>query len=318
MNKALLSISLIFILASCSQVIEYEEFSGKQHVVLNSIISTDNIWNVSLSYTKSLSDPNPIQLITNAEVKIKDLGNDQVIYCDYTELGYYDYHLNPLEGHTYKIEVTTEAGTEVSAVTTVPEVLDVSTIIVDGIDDAGADIKTLEINIEDNPNSKDFYFWEVVPFTESSIIGERSDSGLEVDGEIIDPIYETIENNQIIFTEVSKDNTENQKSLFDPVFISDTEFDGNFSTTLIINGRDITQSNQETATNEGTPVNTPLFKLVVMAVSQELYDHMVSLEQYQGTDAPESSHSAFPLIYSNIQNGKGIFGAYSVKEFPIY
>ena len=62
----------------------------------------------------------------------------------------------------------------------------------------------------------------------------------------------------------------------------------------------------------------PIFQLNVRAVSSELYEYLQTYETYRQSNIKNTSVVSPSEIYSNIENGTGIFGGYNLKTFNIY
>ena len=68
----------------------------------------------------------------------------------------------------------------------------------------------------------------------------------------------------------------------------------------------------ENTNNQDTTVTTEIRKyLRIMTASQDLYNYFVTIEKFVAADNHNSSFSYSPAIYSNIQNGLGIFAGYT-------
>jgi hypothetical protein len=329
---------LVFFI-SCEERRDFELNDFKKEMVLNAIITTDLIWDVDLSYTKSIFDETEFSQIDHASVKVVDLVTDQSFFLNLKKTGHYGRQLHPVEGHTYKISVNVPEREELSAITYVPSVLDVkvnSTVL--SFDD---EIESVELDIEitDNPDEQNYYVWELVAvdpllFTESSQeagtkaiatgerIQNRNDIEIEVSNQETKPINELSPKNIFTFDKFESIETPYQRQdLNTPSFISDEEAEGGkISNKLIINNSVFATSLlNETGTNsESIESLIPLFELKIMAVSSDLYNYLKSYEIYKQSDIKNTSFSDPVIIYSNIENGLGIFGGYNLKSFYIY
>lgn len=316
--KNFLCISVLILCVSCTQQVELPEFEFEREVVVNSIISTQDIWRLDLSYTKSRTDARPIQKINEANVKVRNLSNGQIFDLDFKKAGEYVYHLNPLEGHIYEIEVTTQDYEKVNASTYVPRVLDVEAEFVKLQNGKDERYREINIKIEDDPETEDFYIWEIVEMNQTSVIGETTISTVDTTGtepgepgpnfEDITPDFE--------FFDQQPGKDQISKNLNEPEFIKDSEFDGTFNTRITIE-KEFLYGKPGSTTATTANFDTPKYKLVVMAVSEDLYYRVLSLQKIGNSSQGSTSQDSKSFLYSNIENGRGIFGGYNLKEFPI-
>ena len=350
--KNLSFILAICVLFSCEDTREFELDSFQREVVLNAIISTDSIWDVGLSYTKSIFDESDFELIKDAEVRVLNLTNGQSFFLDRKRKGHYSRELNPVEGHEYDIRVTIPGKEEVRARTYVPSVLEVD-VFSNLIEDNNGD-NDIEINIAitDNPNEENFYVWELLPVgnmeqyidrnaasiatsTSPYINGEgtegqgssggdnQSGNGGNTGGP---PGYEDLQEYQadVYSFDLSDDtNAEGvkKKELSDLSFLSENDVkSGIIANKLILDSSVISEidSDYQIVSENEIVDKAPLFELKVMAVSSELFKYLKSYEDYKNSDIKNTSISDPLLIYSNIENGLGIFGGYNLKTFYIY
>lgn len=316
MTKYLL-ISILFILVSCTGD---QESGFERRVVVNAIISTQAIWDVDLSYTKERLDLNPIQRIEDATIKVRNLTNGQVFDLDDKGNGQYVYHLEPIEGHNYEIEVITPDNEVVTASTYVPRVLNVEYSVVDSeIDGKGEQYKEINITIEDDPNNTDYYIWEIVEIDQNSVIGTSTITS-EVTDSIPDGPTPSFESNNPGFPFIHDDPNLGKltKNLNDPVIISDADINGTLEAKIIVNKKELLGF----GSNGIHTVNLnekPRYKLAVMAVSEELYNRVLSMSRQEAGQG-STSHDRNVFVYSNIlpqATGAGIFGGYNLKEYPI-
>ncbi|MBT8191150.1 MAG: DUF4249 domain-containing protein [Bacteroidia bacterium] len=301
--KHFVYILFLFSLFACEETINIESTDSQKQIVINSIISPDSSWNVNLSYSKSIFDNSDFQYINQATVKITSLNTGQAFFLKNIGDGHYGRSLNPTEGHSYEMEVTTAEDEVATARTYLPSVIQVDVIKKDALDEEGNETIEIDIEIEDNPEEENFYVWEIVEnIYEENIEDPEGESYVAATL----PLELELENQE-----------ENLKSLNSLLFISDSEFDGTVYTTKLTLGNEIITKNGHENTNQNPSIN-PRFNLKVMAVSKDLFEYLRTYELYKQTDIKVTSLTQPVDIYSNIENGLGIFGGFSLKEFPIY
>jgi len=298
--KLYIFILACMIVSSCEETVYIDGSESHKKIVINSIISTDSTWNVNLSYSKSIFDVSEFTFIEHASTKVTNQTSGQSFFLKHKENGNYQRALNPTEGHTYELEVTTIDGKIARATTYVPSVLKVDVIKRDAFDSEGKATIELEIEIEDNPTEENFYVWEVVE-------------------NIYEELPETPNNPTNVATlpiELQKEDAD-LKSLNSLLFISDKNFDGTTYKTKLTLGQDVLAKVSGNNNGDEYQFQKPRFSLNVMAVSKDLYEYMRTYEIYKQTEIKITSISQPVDVYSNIENGLGIFGGFNRKEFPI-
>ena len=348
MRTLSLIICIIFTFLSCEDKRAFDLDSHEKQIVLNSIISTDSTWDVNLSYTKSIFDKNDHELIGNAEVRVINLTNGQSFFLSEKSQGNYCRALNPSEGHEYELNIKVEDRPLVRATTYVPSVLEVDVISQAVIDEEGTPSIEIDIEISDNPDEENYYVWELIPFKSSlddledstqddpsneqiQISAVQTLSYLDNNSTVSKPrneisandTYELITQDE----EIGNNNAElKTRSLNSPSFISDKETkEGKIYNRLILNDKlldnlnfsKIIESNQDVIDTD-LENKKPVFQLSVRAVSGELYQYLQTYENYKQSNLTNTSIITPSEIYSNIENGSGIFGGYNLKTFNIY
>ncbi len=345
MQKALFGILTLILIYSCEDRREFEVNDFEKEIVLNAIISTDSIWNINLSYTKSIFDDTDFEQINNASVKIKDLSNGQSFFLDTKKTGNYTRDLNPVEGHEYEINVNIPSRQEIHAITYVPSVLEVDVVSNLVIDENGNENIEIGLEITDNPNEENYYVWELLEvdpkyfnetkaapistkYEEEPVDNVTPEDPIDTDGGGINPgnignTNGTLTAGDIFSFNTLQDDSEYQsKSLNDPSFFSESDVKaGKIANKLILASSLISSINDNYVINESGTIEeerVPLFELKIMAVSSDLYDYLRTYQQYKRSEIINSSFADPIIIHSNIRNGLGIFGGYNLKSFYIY
>ena len=301
MLRLITFISCLTLFLSCEEEISLSSETSQRKIVINSIISTDSTWNVNLSYSQSIFDNGDFDYIQAASVKVTNLTNEQSFFLKNVGEGDYQRGLKPNEGHTYELEITTHEGETARAVTYVPSVLQVEVMKKDAVDENGKNTIEIDIEIEDNPEEENFYVWEIV---ETRIIeAEIVEEPINIDFEL------AAEHDS---TEVDSE----LKSLNSLLFISDDNFNGKKYSTKLTLGNDVINKGEEGG-DDVNNLEVPRFSLKIMAVSKDLYEYLRTYELSKQNEIQISSISQPVNVYSNIENGYGIFGGYNLKEFPI-
>ncbi|NNL91276.1 MAG: DUF4249 family protein [Saprospiraceae bacterium] len=332
MLRLSLLILIVAFMTSCESRRAFEADEFEREIVLNSIISTDSTWNVKLSYTKSIFDDADFSLISDANVRVINQSSGQSFFLEQKSPGLYCRGVNPFEGHEYSLIVDVPNNPQVRATTYVPSVLDVSVISQAVLDQNGLETIEIDIEIEDDPGEKNYYVWEISPFTYE----ERLDNTEEIEiPEIhtIQPLQsvegETSPTNERLnvspedtyavtaIDDSQSDSSDKQTSLSSPSFISDSGKTGGKILNRLVVNNDILKGIVEGSSNAETN-GQPIFQLTVMAVSDDLYEYLQTYENYKQTAVKNTSGSSPSDLFSNIENGLGIFGGFNVKTFNIY
>lgn len=349
-------LTLVF-LVSCENTRTFDLQDFEKEVVLNGIISTDSIWNIQLSYTKSIFDDSEFDIIDEAEVKIVDLTNGQSFFLDPKITGKYSRQLHPVEGHDYVITASLPGREEIRAMTYVPSVLEVEVFsnLVTSTD--GQQDIAINIQINDNPAEENFYVWELIPvnhedFRKNNSVfvatqtepvrpiddnvngedpgsddsnsqgnpGDENGSGVPAGYEDLGDYSGEVFNFELNTGE-SIETGENQKEFNAPTFFSENDVrGGKIYNRLILDSALISEIDSDYEIKESGEIEDeiPLFELKVMAVSSDLFEYLKTYEDYKRSEIKNTSISDPIMIHSNIENGLGIFGGYNLKSFYIY
>ncbi len=62
---------------------------------------------------------------------------------------------------------------------------------------------------------------------------------------------------------------------------------------------------------------TEKFYLRIVSLSREMYEFYISLEKYIDEDGQISSLSYLPKVFSNVNNGLGVFAGYSQRYIEV-
>ena len=339
-----LSFNLIcfaLILWSCEDRRNFDVDNFEKEVVLNSIISTDSSWNVQLSYTKSIFDQEDFSIIDEADVRVLNLTNGQSFYLDKKQTGLYARELNPVEGHEYALSINIPGYDEIHARTYVPSVLEVDVVSNFIRDNDGKENIEIDLEITDNPNEENYYVWELLEVDlnrfsanasssspVSTIIEEEASVDAQDDSEDVpndgnpDSATNALLSPNNIFSFLTEDDSDNryQKKDYNSLsFLSESDVRaGKIANRLILDGKILTNHTDEGEEANSNLNKTPLFELKVMAVSSDLYEYLKSYELYRNNVIKNTSISDPVIIYSNIENGLGIFGGYNLKSFYIF
>jgi len=294
-NAILFTIVFISTLLVQSCVVENNDDSLQTDakLVINSQSSPDGLWKINLSQTALSIDE--IDFIENGSIRVEDLTNNQEIEFEYVGEGNYKSigHI-PQKGHNYELFVDTEQHGISTARTYVPTIGEITLKTSKQRDILGGAAIQIELSVDNISNQNNYYVWDVVN-NESTPIANQiklfNSSNVQNENELLTPDAPTAAdpkgNGLVVFTESS-----------------DT---GTFNASLIAaQAKDFEQNDQ-------SPVFDKSFQIRIKAVSEDLYQHLKALNEYNQRNLPHSSSTFHKELYSNINNGYGIFGAYTEK-----
>jgi len=296
---------VLLVFSSCEKKLDIDLPDSEKHLVVNGIICPDSLFRIRISKSQNVLDNDPISYISDAIVELIVNGTDTVTMEPYHE-GIYEVNIYPKVNDSYKLFVDNNELTPVTSnVTLLPPVpiTSIDTSIQYNTYDYGDgnyygeyEIH-FDISVSDDPSMDDYYFLAVStiqPIFEDNGFGQFYLSGFE-------EYYLDYDSN-------------------DPVFKSNSQFTINGITGQVVsdeifNGTDYTFSIN---TNffpfyniEGLNYNEPIQVIVkLLTVNADIYRYIISFNLNQET---QYDPFAQPVqIYSNIENGLGIFSGYTM------
>jgi len=146
---------------SCEKDVTFD-FDHNPKLVLNCILNPDSIVSASLTLSESLDSIANFVPVKGAEIVLFE-GNDIFGVLEPTENGHYNLDKKPKTGKTYKIEVKTKDHSPLFATTTVPKppVIEYSKTITEYIT-PDSTIYTFGVNVKlkDNPGRNNYWIYQ--------------------------------------------------------------------------------------------------------------------------------------------------------------
>jgi hypothetical protein len=275
--KILICICLMGVLHSCEKEIPYLGDDVDEQLVLVSYIEAgDNRVRCSLSSTASILNDDDIVYFTNANVRVKKNGNVLGNALSMGD-GWYELEVDVLVGDVFSIEASQNGYESVSAETTVPAPpSNFESTELELIDDGYSGRYRASLSFDD-PVGADFYqllVYEDSPFAQPYPIGFSTTN----------PIFQ----NEDVFGE-------SEWYYNNDGFFSDELFEGDraeFEIDFYSGSGDV--------------------KIQVIRCSREFYLYQKSVIKYQQTSG---DFFAQPVqIFSNVESGLGVVGAYAFSE----
>lgn len=294
-NKCIVSILLIIHLSGCHSLVEDTFLELPVTPVINGVLQPDSIIRIHLSFTSNLNDSIP-PAIQNAKVNIQSTeGWNETLA--YTGDGWFSSARTSKENEAYKCVAEIQGFPLLSASTSVPAVTEVGDIIYTPTvskDEDGMDISSIRFSIINRPGKQ--LFWEVRMLKEGLVFDWDSKSELVKIREV--SIYMLAGNDRVLQHEAlpltvfsNKKITENH---YDVVFYIPGWSIGHFTNgKLVINESDN-------------------FYIELRNADESYYHYQKQAYLYitSGGAGFATATQSYPL-YSNVENGLGIFTSFS-------
>ena len=289
MKKIFLLILVIASLCSCETVVDIELPEHKPVLVMNGVLSTDSVFYIKMTHSKSSLDTKPIEPILNATVNLYYPGGQLIGNLDHTGGGYYSIpSFIGTPGAEYVIEAVAPNYDKISATAAIPVPVPVLsyTFKDSALDMGGYMVAQLDVTIND-PLEKNYYAIQL----------------LKIDTAI--PSFPHIEA-MWIYPANSESGFE-EEGLTD-VLVNDELFNGKSHTvSVLLDSYHLEPFYQ--------PNHTLQLQLRLKTISRDLY-------LYERTFNLQQLNSGNPFsepvrVHGNITGGFGILGAYSVDTVMI-
>ena len=301
MKKTYLLLIIALTYISCEKVIPFEGDVTIPKLVINSIFQSDSTFKVHVSSSRSVLDTDSFQNITDAVVNIND-GNGNIIETlNHQENGFYVGQTFPQENQTYTLQVTHPNYVNITSMDSLPlsiviNSVDTSTIV----DPINGDRLQITMNFEDPGSSQNFYLIETYSINEYLVIKNSDTSEYELD---------TAKQYMVLTDEVFQNGGSpwREQGLF-----NDLLFNGqNKALELEIPYENL--SGNEAGYNWS--YKTLGVRVYLHNISRSYYYFRTSLELYQSASG---NPFAQPVqVYSNIENGFGVFAGSQISYFDL-
>jgi len=302
MKKILYSVLIIFLLHSCTDIIEIDLPRQDSKLVINSLFCPDSVFKINVSKSTKFIDEDHI-FVDNAVCKL--YANDQYLF-DLMNIGDGFYiapdNYKPTAGIRYKIEVSHIYLPSVTAEDSIPnytpKILNIKIIDSAEVNEDNHYINMLNFDFEDQVNVANFYEFRVfkkeIPYIytySKMFITMVSDDLILVNESLLDYFVNNIPFNDLSFT--------NQTH--------------NFSLKFNLPIQNKSKSSKYHA------VDYTLI-LYTNTGSEAYYNYQKKLIQHINNQNPDfwSGMGTPVVMYSNINNGYGIFAGYNQRIDSIF
>jgi hypothetical protein len=280
-------------LTSCEEdyVIAKGEFVPQ--VVVNCAFTENAAFKVHLTFSRNiLSNDKEIQYVENAVVTIKELATGRTEEMKNHGNGLYTYpFFTAKPEHTYLLNVIVPGYKPITALSKVPLKVTNINVVTENIVLDEKDALRIRFDIKDQHSG--YFIWNWIP----------SDNKNPIDSNVFT-------NPGKFFNDVNKVRNINLKGA-DETNIVYKENGNEFKKSFVFT------EGEETGDGSGTTGNNEKYFLRIISLSKEMYDFYVSMEKYANQNNQISSLSYLPAVYSNIQNGLGLFAGYSQRYIEV-
>ena len=296
--KKLFYIVFILSIISCEKVIPFDENQTTPKMVVNGIFQSDTTWRIHVSSSKSVIDSASFNNVVNASVFIEDDNGNIIDELAHDTNGFYIGNTIPQENFTYNLSIIHPTLDDITSRNEVPSIINLI-----GIDTAtsysnGEKYLDLTVNFEDPLDASNYYL------VETYVIG----LGLEIEnGDTLESEIDTSRAFMLLNDEVFQDGGSPWK---DQGLFNDLLFNGQTKSL------EISIPNNEWNWGEAGYIWSYRYiglRFYLYNISQDYYYYRRSLELYNQTSG---NPFAQPVqVFSNIQNGFGIFAGAQVNYF---
>jgi hypothetical protein len=328
--KKIIKLSILFLLTnlffSCDKNLEISVQEYDPKLVVNCFFNPDENWTVHVSQSLALLDtniiigydglPNVIDPITNANVLIYEENNKidslHFVWSDTMyNLGYYiSYSQKPEVSKNYTIKVTAPGFKNIYAEDNVPEYAFINSVsIVDSINITDTTFTgylnnwyyNLEIDIHDEPQIENYYHIGIT-------YNQSEDSILNYE-----PFGST---DPVILADAAEVSIYGSRIVARGQYVNEGEFAGFgaiFSDRLF-KDRDYTMKIKYIFCDEYKDIDK--FTVRLTALSESFYKYLLNISQKINAEIEQNPFAEPIIIYTNVNNGAGIFAGYSTAKIP--
>ncbi len=292
---------LLFLLA-CEKEIKFKGKDVNSKIVVNARISTDSVWAVHISKSLSILDKAKPSVLSLATVKIQDMQGNTIEELSYTSDGIYvsSTGKKPEAGKSYKLQVSHTGYETVYAECFFPNPVSITQLDTGKAYFRDNEYMRLRLRLNDPMQEENFYMIR-------AHIGHMQYVYDEF-GQVIDSVYSYYSEGLMsttLYMEYAGGDSENGYDLM--LFTRDNLYNGQqVEFDIYLNYY---------LFNSFEGYKNDIF-LEFISAGKDYYLHTLSKRKY---DLVQGNPFAEPvMIYSNIENGIGIFGGYSAFMLQLH
>ena len=328
-------IMLSMALTSCEEEYSIPTDGFEEELVINSLFTNDEPWSVHVSNTNNVLDhQTSVRDITDAKVEVFDQNGKFIEQLDHVGDGNYEREdFYPSSKRGYHIKVSAPGFRTVTAYSFVPEE---STLVINEFEITGDEKRQdveVDFQIEDRSKLDSYYVWEIVSIEDNEEGDSESTNQLSKDWlddltnnpddlindsrEILENIsfgdgkyqgtYNSSDGNRRINVKNNIDDEDLVNYWYENQPIGKVDPNINYLHENVGNNDFGDGSTEE---GDGNKISYN-YELRVMSISKELYDYYHSVEEYLRHDTNNHSNQIPYKIYTNVEQGQGIFAGFS-------
>jgi len=274
-----------WIAGSCSNVSDIEIALEEPKYVLNCLLVSDSSWHVTVTKSANIQDEQLyFDPVMDAMVGIYDHNDELVesLASSRNNWGQYDGNLKPLQGERYTVKAQVAGGLVLLARTYVPQIVPISSYIIDStLFKASGEPVQMTISIQDPAEQKNYYLIKVLRDLYSVYNGDTIRMREEGRYELIDPSLEENFN----------------------LPVNDNLFNGKMHNFEIKISR------------SGWSAETEHARVLLLNITEEYYLYLTTKNLQESVAGDPFAQPA--SIFSNVENGIGIFAGYSASSIQL-
>lgn len=271
---------LLLVFSSCEKTIPFEGENATPKLVLNSFFSADSTLKIHMSNSLGVVDDGDLADVTNANVILYNKNNQIVTTLNYQGAGNYESPFQPSIGELYTIRASADGFDEVSSSDQL--LSKPSNLTIDSDINNAGDI-FLTVVLEDNTLESNYYILDINTPTDSMQFFP-DEIGFTVNGLILDNDPDETDDAGVSFYQ-------------ELLFTDELNVGATRSFTIKI-GAD---------NNFG--FNFSKLNVSLTSCTSNFYKYYRTLKLYQESDVGPFTEPV--RVFSNIENGFGIFGGYN-------
>ena len=315
MKSIFCCLALLFALSSCEQVIEPDLPEHTPRLVLHAFFTADGIWTAYVGRSSGILESRPRDERSVADASVELLAGDRVIEeMKFLEAArVYAFEDSTLEvGETYSLQVSVPGFTTIRATDAIPGPVPTSILSyrTDTSVRSGSETSReflIELEIQDPPDEANYY--QISMYQVATGRGVWRYEG----------ILSTKDPSIVADNGVDESPVEGESFSGEAPYFKDTLFDGRTHEIELTYGgvsvlrEDIAQGSEVAEDDQG-PSNLKTY-LQILYISAAYYEYLKTARLH---DSTRDNPFAEPLsVYSNVENGYGIFAGYSSQTFEL-
>ena len=296
--KELFYFALLITIFSCEKIIPFEQELESNKVVVNGIYLKDSIWKIHLSKSKYILDTTTSTQLENVTISILDQNSNITDTLHYVDNGFYVGSKSPNNG-SYMLKVKTSINENITSTSTLPNTI--PAILTDTLSYVNNGKNRLEISLNFEDPITDENYFEVGVYMKKRKISITTNTNGQIDT-----------NYSITYKwmNLKCDDQNIEKTINNNLIFNDKIFNGS-NKTIKFDVRNRVKDFSNDPSNE--ILN---FDIYFMNISSSLYHFHKSLKNHVNSSSDPFSQPA--QVYSNINNGIGIFGGASTYKISLF